>query len=373
MERYRPNVYCDLDFLKSTLSMLDAENTSIDNSYFNNRVLTANIRKLILSPDIKLFLNITSDEYVKVLSDIEKKRIKDPKTGKGQELTPFDRLFLDMEQKQQNNMCHLHFNAKKVLFDDTLLQGNYLNATFFSSETKETCQQAMKEYGIIVICKETIKDFDYLFFDHGSALRRYEESDWEKCLSNENETNPCNSLIVVDNYVLNDGIEMDENLTSLFSAIIPKSLKPSVTFDLTIFATLKNDRNTEYDIKGRFDKVMEILQKVRPKMNFSLSILKCKKDNFHDRNILSGNLFVGCGFGFNLFKNGKSQKTTTICAFHPFFYMNSIWPRKAYSDMLNEASSCFKKASVLEKLDLQYRCTNFVYGTKQNRLLDQIH
>ena len=372
MERYRQTIYCDLDFLKSLLSKQDAESSSLDASYNDENEITVSMRNLILSSDVKLYLNISQEEYNKIQSEISKKRLKAAKKGRELELTSFERLMLDMEMRQQNNASHLHLNSKKVIFNDTLLHGNYLNALFFSCEPKETCEKAMEEYGVLVICSETIEDFQYLIFDHGAAIRKLEESDWEKCISGENATIPCNSLIVVDNYVLNDGSKIEENLTPLLDSILPKNLKKSVTFELTIFATLKKDNGTEFDINGRYIKIKEILEKIRPGMSFSLSILKCPKDEFHDRNIASNNLLIGCGGGFDLFNNGRSQKTTTVFAFHPFFYMHSKWSRKAYSDLLNDASEVFKRANTLDNLDMQYRMTNFIYGVKQNRLLDQI-
>ena len=372
MERYRQTIYCDIDFLKSLLSKRDAESSSLDISYNGDNEITANMRNLILSSDVKLYMNMTHEEYDKIQSEINKKQLKAAKKGKELELTPFERLMYDMEMRRLNNVSHLHINSSKVQFDDTLLQGNYLNAIFFSCEPKEACEKAMKDYGVLVVCSETIEDFQYLIFDQGAAIRKSEESDWEKCLSCENAPIPCNSLIVVDNYVLNDSEKMEENLIPLLDAILPKELKKSVTFQMTIFATLKKDNGIDYEINGRYTKIKEFLEKIRPGMSFSLSILKCRKDTFHDRSIASNNILIGCGGGFDLFRNGRSQKTTTVFAFHPFFYMHSKWSRKAYSDLLNDASDVFKSANVLDNLDMQYRSTNYVYGVKKNRLLDQI-
>lgn len=372
MERYRQTIYCDLEFLKSLLSKQDADASSLDVSFNDDKEFAANMHNLILSSDVKLYMNMTREEYDNIQSEIYQKRLKAAKKGKELELTSFESLMLDMEMRQHKGALHLKINPQKVHYDDTLLQGNFLNAIFFSCESKETCEKAMKDYGVLVVCSETIEDFQYLIFDQGAALRKSEESDWEKCLSSQNEPIPCNSLIVVDNYILNDSDKMEENLIPLLDSILPKNLKKSVTFQLTIFATLKNDKGIDYEIKGRYTKIKEILEKVRPEMPFSLSILKCKKDTFHDRSIASGNLFIGCGGGFNLFKNGRSQKTTIVFAFHPFFYMHSKWSRKAYSDLLNDASEVFKSANVLTDLEMQYRTTNYVFGVKQNRLLDQI-
>lgn len=378
MEQYRQTIYCDLDFLKSIISKQETESSSLDNSFYGDIEFATIIHNLIFSSKdknvkkIKFYLNVSHDEYSSLLSNIDKKRLKAARKDKEPNLTPFEKQLLSMEQQRQAGILHLHINPQKIVFDNTLLQDNYLNAIFFSCESKETCQQAIKDYGVIIVSTETLNDFQYLLSDHGAAIKKSDESDWRKCLSGEESTViPCNSLIIVDNYILNDC--MEENLTPLLDAILPKSLKPFVIFELTVFAMLKTDRGSnDYCIKRRFEEIMEILGKIRPNINFSLSILKCKGSTFHDRSIASGNLFIGCGGGFNLFKNGKSQKTTTVCAFHPFFHIHNNWAHKAYSDLLNEASYVFKNASVLEDLDKQYCISNYIFGKKENRLLDQI-
>ena len=181
---------------------------------------------------------------------------------------------------------------------------------------------------------------------------------------------PCNSLVVVDNYVLNDKEKMEENLIPLFDAILPTELK--IEFDLTVFALLCDDKgNNHKNVKNRYEEINGILNRVRPDMKISLSVVKVKKDHFHDRNIVSNNFFIGSGGGFDLFnRNGMSQKTTTIFAFHPFFYMHCCWSRKAYSDLLNEASSIFEIATDFDQE--KYYLPDSVYGNKKNRLLDQI-
>lgn len=374
MEKYRPSIYCDLGFLESILSR--PENSSdLDNKYLNNSEFTTRIRNLLLSTSVKLFLNITPEEYNEMQDNINKKRLKAAKKNKKPDFSQLEKIMYELRLKQ--NECggyHLKLNSNKIQFDDTLLQDNYMNAMFFSCEPKEICEQAMKDYGIIVICKETIEDFSYLLFDQGAAIKKTEYSDWSKCLFSNHEPIPCNSLIIVDNYILNDNLKLEENLIPFFNAILPKELKSSVIFDITIFARLEKDNAKDtcpFEIEPKMKKVKEILKEVREKINFNLTILKCAKGEFHDRSIASANLCIGCGGGFDLFKDGKSQKTTTIYAFNPFFIMHNNWSKKAYSDLLNEASTVFKKSQVGELPKTQY-IANYIYGVKNNRLLEQI-
>lgn len=373
METYRQTIYCDLGFLEAIYSKQDSNMSCLDNSSYIDEELAANVRELLFSNDVKLYLNISQNDYDEILKSIEKKRKNAYKKGKEPDLTTFEKNMLDIDIKRQDGQLHLHVNEAKVKFDETLNQDKFLNAMLFSCESKEACSIAMAEYGIIVICVENINDFKHLLFDHGVALHRKEEANWKKCLSKVGITLPCNSLIVVDNYLLNDTDSIDENLTQIFDALLPKCLNKSLTFQVTLFATLCNDRGIPFDSKSRFKKVSETLTRLRPDINFTLSIIKCSKDKFHDRTIATNNLYIGCGGGFDLFKRGKAQKTTTVCAFHPFLYTHSSWSRKAYSDLLNDACRVFNETSSFDETkSMNDSFPNFSIGEKQNRLLNQI-
>ena len=369
MERYRKPIYCDWEFLTAIVSKQDSKTPCSDNSFAIDNEIASNIENLLICSDIKLYLNISSDFFFNLLSEIEKKRKKALRKGKQAQLNTIEKLIIDMDLKQRNNALHLHFNASKVHFNDSMLDTNQLDALFFSCESKEVCAKAMEEYGIIVICSENINDFKYLTFDQGVAIHKTEYSNWKQCLGGHDIV-PCNSLIVVDNYILNDSSSIEENLIRIFDSLIPLSLSESIIFQLTIFATLYDDRGSKhYNCETRLKEIKTILSSIRPNINFSVSIIKCSKDKFHDRTIITNNLYIGCGAGFDLFKDGKSKKTTTVSVFHPFLNTHKRWSRKAYSDLLLDAGKVFNNASEYDvKKDYLYGA---FLGNKQNRLLNQ--
>lgn len=367
MERYRKPVYCDWEFLASLISKQD-DSSCLDNSFNIDQEFAADIQNLLLCSDVKLYLNISSDFFYDFLKEVEKKRKNALKKGEEAQLTSLEKLVIDIDLLQQNNALHLHFNSSKIQFNDSILDTNQLNALFFSCESKEVCANAMKEYGIIVFCAENLNDFKYLTFDQGVALKKTEFSNWDQCLSG-NELVPCNSLILIDNYILNDGKSIDENLRNIFNALIPKTLNEKLPFQLTIFTTLCNDRGIPYNSTSRLEQIQKILNELRPEINFHISIIKCSKDKFHDRTIITNNLFIGSGGGFDLFKNGKAQKTTTVCVFHPFLNNHTRWSRKAYSNVLTDASKVFNGTTEFDpgKMNDSFPC--FAIGDKRNRLL----
>lgn len=368
MERYRKTIYCDWEFIIKLLSKQEEETSCLDNSFNIDNEVATNIQQLLLCSDVKLYLNVSSNFFYDLLDAIEKKRKSALKKGRDPQLSTIEKFVIDIALKQQNNVLHLHFNATKVQFNDSIIDTNKLNALFFSCESKEVCAKAMKEFGIIVFCAENINDFKYLTFDQGVAIQKTEISNWSQCLGGHDIV-PCNSLVIVDNYILNDADSIDENLPKIFNALIPISLNRLMPFHVTIFATLCNDRGINYNSETRLAKIKNILNEIRPDITFEVSIIKCSKDKFHDRTIITNNLYISCGGGFDLYKNGKSKKTTTVSVFHPFLNTHIKWSKKAYSNVLIDVSKVFNSTSVFdaEKMTDAFPC--FAVGNKNNRLI----
>ena len=365
-EQYRKIVYCDWGFLESLVCKQRPGKTGLK-SMVDDEV-SDNIRNMLLSPYVKLYLNMSLEDFDKMLSDIDIKRKIAYRNAKEPQLDLSDKLIHHLNLMQREGVLHLHFNSSKVQFNESLLKDNFLNAMFFSCEQKDICTKAMEKYGVIVICSENMNDFKYLFFDQGVAIRKNEANNWKRCLTSHDMI-PCNALIVVDNYILNDSKSIEENLKDILDSIVPRKLSKSLSFHLTIFASLSNDRGVPFNSKSRFERINSILSQIRPDIDFKVSIIKCSKDKFHDRSIVSNNFYIGCGGGFDLFKNGKAQKTTFVCAFNPLFNTHTKWSRKAYSNLLFDASKVFHETSDFNDSQMTDSFPCFAIGDKQNRLL----
>lgn len=367
-ERYRKTIYCDWDFLTSLLSKQD-NNSLLDKSLYIEQRIASQIKELILCSDIKLYINMPKDEFDKLHEDVYKKKKKAVIKGKEPQLNDLDSLILDIYMRQLSGELHLNFNSSKIKFDDSFIDtDNFLNALFFSSESKEVCKRAMENYGIMVLCAENIREFEYLTFDQGVAIMKGEENTWKECLKGIYSV-PCNSLIIVDNYLLNDIERYDENLRRIFEVLLPMGLSDSLLFQITIFTTLCKDSGVHLPSKPRLEIVQSIINELRKNLKFNVSIIKCSKDKFHDRTIITNNLYVSCGGGFDLFNNSKAQKTTTISVLNPFFNTHTKWARKAYSDILQELNRVFRKTEVVDSPKIDDRYPNFALGEKENRLI----
>lgn len=365
MERYRKTIYCDWDFLESYISMLGEETLGIDMPFGEDYKVAECVREILLSSDVKLFINASREKFYEKLKNIEKKRKNAAKKDQKVVLTQFEKLLFEIDLRQQNNLLHVHFNSLEIDFENLSLQEKFLNAMFFTSSPKNVCQKAMDDYGVIVICAENVSDFKYLLNGNGVAIRKHETNKWSNCLSLEKPV-PCNSLIIVDNYILSKTDLIKENLPDILDALIPSRLSSKIDFNITIFTSSLDNA------KDRLQTVIGMLKELRPEINFSVAIIKSSSDNFHDRNIISNNMIVSCGGGFDLFKCGKSQKTTTVSLHNPFLTSIEKWSRKAFSDILHDALKVYETSPKFGENNIGDTYPNFLIGEGRNRLIDTI-
>lgn len=363
MERYRKTIYCDWDFLESYISMSGDDTPDV--SFSENNEVTQCVKELILSSDVKLFINASRERFDEKLKDIEKKRKNATEDSREVVLTPFESLLHDIDLKQQNNQLHLHFNYVDIDYENLSQQEHFLNAMFLTSSPKDICQKAMDNFGVIVICAENINDFRPLLYGKGTAIRKHEMKKWSSCLASE-QTVPCNSLIIVDNYILSKSDLIKENLTDILDTLIPLHLSSKIDFHITIFTSSLINAN------DKLQNVTEMLKMLRPEIKFSVTIIKSSSDNFHDRNIISNNILVSCGGGFDLFKRGKSQKTTTVSFHDPFITSTEQWLRKAYSDILHDTFKVYESSPKFGENNIGDSYPNFMLGENRNRLIDTI-
>jgi hypothetical protein len=171
---------------------------------------------------------------------------------------------------------------------------------------------------------------------------------------------------LVDNYILTDSNLLEENLTSIFDILLPQKLNLEVPFQISIFTTLKtSDQKNDINSAERQKQIANLIELLRPELWFKLSIFKVSKDKFHDRTLITNNYYVSCGGGFDLFKQHRPTKMTSINIVYPVFSNSILWTPVAYSNFINEVSIVYNKATSFSKEFL----TGFFRGDKQNRLM----
>lgn len=345
-ERYRKHVYCEKKFLEHCIKTI-AEWKFCEESFEELRLWMC-IKELIFSSDIILHLDISGEDLP--LSYGVKPKKDFPVWAK------------ELAQMQSEQKIHLKLGD--FVTPENINKSNdiHLTAYYLTCCDCKTCKKIMTDCGVLAICPENIKHFNSILYDNGVAIGKNEHTDWREKLN----FYPCNSLVLVDNYILSDEKGIN-NLKKIFDILLPKSLDIDVPFQISIFTTLKkgNSKN-DIDSQNCLNKIAILVEQLRPELYFKLAIFKCSFEKFHDRIIITNNTYISCGGGFDLMKDGKSEKTTTLNYVFPFFYKTAKWDSMAYSNFLNGIKDNYDKATEFKADYL----SGFYVGNKQNRLIE---
>ena len=136
-------------------------------------------------------------------------------------------------------------------------------------------------------------------------------------LQSQHNLSNCNSIVIIDNYIL----KSLNNLEEILNALLPRQI-PGVTredkFYLTII-TAKDKSNTRND-ENIYRQLVEKIKQIRPNLDFELDLFveqNTSSNTFHDRYILTNNVIIKSGGWFDLIKNGKATKQTEVSILHP--------------------------------------------------------
>lgn len=290
-------------------------------------------------------------------------------------------LFLKALIKKGNYIrCDKKYIDKKLnslkLEEDTIEESEELCATYILDKTSSECAMLEDDWGIVTICPGTLQNRDYLFkgdgIDDFDKSHRYNQ---RYMTFKEKLNKPCNSLIIIDPYILNKkpvrnantnttmvpGIS--NNLESLLDALLPHKLK--LRFHLTIISNLE----TPNDIKLVYEKLKKCVKKIRPELDVILGLFytakgySCWVESFHSRHLISNSYIIDSEDGFDLFneKGYLIKNNPTISIVFPRIYGNS---RKDYTKYEKWIKS--SKKHVEESKEQSFS------GSKINRLFNLV-
>ncbi|MCC8115252.1 MAG: hypothetical protein LIP03_14925 [Bacteroidales bacterium] len=175
---------------------------------------------------------------------------------------------------------------------------------FFFDISPEEAETMSNKYGVIVQSENKIDDnILQLSFrknlDKGEVIEG--DSDGWSNLFAKLSLPPCNSLVISDNYLLQneeEGVNIGyENLKMLLNAILPKMLAKETTFHLLIVTPmpLKISSEKADQLNGC---LKSFLKTIRP-YEFQLEFVF--NDTLHPRKIISNYYVIVCDKGFKLF------------------------------------------------------------------------
>ncbi len=248
-----------------------------------------------------------------------------------------DQTLLLLWKKSTEGVSKLDFSGG---FDD--LEGLLASHPFSSLLSGTGKGPKAKKYGIISLNSGNCLTKEHLFIDNGKAVRIDEVWDWkqfEKCIPDR----ASNSMIIVDNYILKNG---KRDLPELLNLLLPESC--DMEYHLTVFYL------PEVGMSVTQEDIIEMIKKTKPDLVSSLQlelIPMVSKTDFHDRAIITNNLWFSSGAGFDLTRWDSAsrsivaKRSTTLEIVYPYFASNNIHKvDDAYENLIKDAKVALEHA-----------------------------
>lgn len=253
-------------------------------------------------------------------------------------------------KKSSNGECKIEFTGTndfpyiaKLSCDQCCIRE--LNAIYLTTLPNDTCIKLSADLGVVVLNNNLVKECDHLFIDNGTEFPSKKAKDWDfmKALNNVFPSiNICNSMIIVDNYLFSDDIKNDDdeklkyNLLPILKIILPKNLNEGEIFEIAIFTG--EDKTHNFDAQLNYFR--SLISKIRPNLNLRICFYGNSQKEFHDRAILTNNLWISSGHGFDIFGKSKDvSKPTTINIAFPFIQNKLLWCDGSYLNVISKAKS----------------------------------
>lgn len=322
----RKTVYCELAFLTQVEKDRNHLSTSFDSDMLERFQSYIYFQKFLDKSD--LVLNIDFDDFASKKESSE--------------------FFRTLWKKKSNGECNLNFSTEgfpDLSSKDLILDAAQLNAIYLTMLDADKCKEISNRFGVIVINPKMIYLIPHVFIDMGRALPDPEIEGWE-FLKKHNEVFPginvSNAMILTDNYIVNNSDDdIERNLLKLLDVILPVQIGNNVCYKLTIFSFAKNDQD-KYKCKTFIGKIKKLRA---DKYQISASFIRVDSDDFHDRSIITNNIWISSGHGFDVFKrNNTVGQSTKVEVLFPFMQSFADSTRNAYFNLVDDANKVFGRS-----------------------------
>lgn len=239
-----------------------------------------------------------------------------------------------------------NFPHIKDLEGNKISEHNRFFSVFLTDLNKRTREEISSKLGILTLGKSDIFHFEELFEEYTTPIPKTKYLQWNDIPFNNLSKNS-NSMIIADNFILDDTKLINKNFKALLETLLPDSSE--IEYHLTIFAKLTGTKHsqTEKDAELRYAKALEVITEIcKNKGNLICRLTIFDTDDFHDRIIVTNNVWIDCGAGFDLINSsGLSSKRTNIRIAFPFISSGKQdWVDDAFvyllSDCKKEVNGC---------------------------------
>lgn len=325
-----PKIYCEIEFWNSFVSSFDEAitNSKIDPNA-SNKLLQ--FWQAIYNLKSDIFFKCSKEQIVQKAQSVQ----SDPKC---------DLCFSTLWKQSAGGYRKLDCVDSDAFFNDANLSNANYNIVYFSNDT--TLASSLQEYGILNVCLDELGEYDCT----NMLIKRNskDKATWKNY--KKYIAHPCNSIVLIDNYILADDQVINTDFMELIQILLPSQ---SLAIPVHIFIITQEHMS----LSSMYQKVNDCIKQCKPQLEFSLTI--CPSSEFHDRCIITNNAYIWSGAGFGLFKKqGYVKKPTNISRsffFYDYYSQQEGSPTKTAKEILNQV----KKISTTTRSE----------GAREHRLL----
>lgn len=335
-------LYCDLQALLDFFALRPSPEGELDDMAWAQIWMDF---YSLLSRQATLHLNMPTEQLLELgkTNPYIKKLFKSSSTG-GSSLRCLPELFADLQNLARQAPCQSYF---------------------LLAQTEETCNQLEQQHGLFFLTPSQLRTKGPFLFNWSlynitkdqRALKRLE--DWRQL---ERFRHPCNSMVVMDNYILKDPDEIAENLLPLLDALLPMQLQEA-HFSLMVVTV-----ETQDDPRERKKLLEDMLQRLRP-YPFSVCLLLVGSYDNHDRNIFTNYLWLHSGHSFTYFRQGRVSKKTNLMLFPLSYQQKDFQSYYLQAPQDPEVKSSVWEAVQQKLKDVRYLLSKYDRGQDGYELL----
>ena len=247
------------------------------------------------------------------------------------------------------------------LDDEFECEGDH-NSVFF---TANNYRSGARKHGVINISIDTIWNQENKFKDTGRAVRSDRGWNWRQ-MDILKETS--NGMVIIDNFVLSpdretDKCEVSYNLKELLRLILPDSCNELYQLSLFYFDGGDSPTVRKRHKKEFYESIKKYISFIRPHLIIEIELFPTIANgqyyhkDFHDRTILTNNVWIGSEAGFDLLRkdasfdsNARAIKTTTTHGLYLGFGNDAAdWLEEGQANLIEDAKKCLKRYNYTTK------------------------
>lgn len=238
-----------------------------------------------------------------------------------------------------------------------------LSAVYLINEGTKTCEDLGRQYGVVAINNNDMPRKEFLFRGDGFLLKKNKICYEDRYLQFKSIIHyPCNSMILIDPYLLSNKNNIESNLYYLLDAILPHR-KLQVEFQIVIFSMLGNKNTDASNISNYHKDIENLIKATRKGLNFTLSLFAIgQAEEFHRRMIITNNVLLSADDGFEVFKaDGYASKNATF---------DIVLPRLV-GDNRQDMSNYLRWIKIAKNRSRKQTESQFL-GVRENRLYELV-